>query len=171
MFVKDFLHNSRAHISESERCFNVKFSIYYFHTKMKILADFQICISGPLILCKAALDKTVLCEANNREISRKRSFEMYCLCDKAYQCSALQSTPWRSYSENLTIDNKFINKRVRFFIYQTMCLTRVQKKKLLGHNNRVAKWFSKKYRSSHWTATSENVFMKLKELKIIHKEF
>ena len=59
MFVKDFLHNSRAHISESERCFNVKFSIYYFHTKMKILADFQICISGPLILCKTALDKTV----------------------------------------------------------------------------------------------------------------
>ena len=52
-----------------------------------------------------------------------------------------------------------------------MCLTRVQKKKLLGHNNKVAKSFSKKYRSNHWTATSENVFMKLKELKIIHKEF
>ena len=30
------------------RCFNVKFSTYYFHMKTKILADFQICISVPL---------------------------------------------------------------------------------------------------------------------------
>ena len=28
----------------------VRFSTYYFHTKTKILADFQICISVPLIL-------------------------------------------------------------------------------------------------------------------------
>ena len=30
------------------RCFNVKFSTYYFHMKTKLLADFQICISVPL---------------------------------------------------------------------------------------------------------------------------
>ena len=30
------------------KCFNVKSSVYYFHKKAKILADFQICISVPL---------------------------------------------------------------------------------------------------------------------------
>ena len=46
MFVnKTFTHLTCA---ESKRCFNVKSSIYYFHMKTKILADFQICISVPL---------------------------------------------------------------------------------------------------------------------------
>ena len=55
MFVnKRFTHvhiNKRfthVHILKSERCFNVKSSTYYFHVKMKIFADFQICISVPL---------------------------------------------------------------------------------------------------------------------------
>ena len=39
---------SRAHISKSKRCFNVKSSTYYFHMKTKILADFQIYINVPL---------------------------------------------------------------------------------------------------------------------------
>ena len=34
--------------SKSKMCLNAKFSIYYFHMKTKILADFQICISVPL---------------------------------------------------------------------------------------------------------------------------
>ena len=34
------------------RCFNVKSSTYCFHMKTKILADFQICISVPLIFKK-----------------------------------------------------------------------------------------------------------------------
>ena len=42
-------HNSRAHISKSKRCLNVKSSTYYFHMKTKILGEFQICISVPLI--------------------------------------------------------------------------------------------------------------------------
>ena len=46
-----FSHNSRAHISESKWCFKVKFTTYYFHMKMKILADFQICIIVPLSKC------------------------------------------------------------------------------------------------------------------------
>ena len=37
------------HISKSKRCFDVKSLTYYFHLKMQILADFQICISVPLI--------------------------------------------------------------------------------------------------------------------------
>ena len=41
-------YNSRAHISECKMCFNVEFSTYHFDMKMKILADFQICISVPL---------------------------------------------------------------------------------------------------------------------------
>ena len=43
-----FSHISRAHISKSKRCFNVKSSTYYFLMKTKIFTDFQICISVPL---------------------------------------------------------------------------------------------------------------------------
>ena len=34
--------------SKSKRCSSLKSSTYYFHMKIKILADFQICISAPL---------------------------------------------------------------------------------------------------------------------------
>ena len=53
----------------------------------------------------------------HRQISKKQCFEKYCLCDKACQFSALQCTHWWNYLENLTIDDKFINKRVRNFIW------------------------------------------------------
>ena len=45
---KQSFHISRAYISESKRCFNVKPSAYYFHMKTNILADFQTCIIVPL---------------------------------------------------------------------------------------------------------------------------
>ena len=56
----------------------------------------------------------------HRQISKKRYFEKCCSCDKACQFLALQSIPWRSYLENLTIDEIFMNKQVRLFIHQTM---------------------------------------------------
>ena len=46
---QQILHVSRAHISKRKMCFNVKSSIYYFHVKAKILADFKICISVPAV--------------------------------------------------------------------------------------------------------------------------
>ena len=49
MFVNILSRISRAHISKTKRCFNVKSSTYYFHMKTKILVDFQICLSVPLI--------------------------------------------------------------------------------------------------------------------------
>ena len=49
---------------------------------------------------------------HNRQISEKRCFEKYCSCDKACQFSALYGTPWRRYLENLTTDEKSINKPV-----------------------------------------------------------
>ena len=45
----NFSHNSRVYISKIKRCFNGKSSKYYFYMKTKILADFQICSSVPLI--------------------------------------------------------------------------------------------------------------------------
>ena len=57
----------------------------------------------------------------HRQISKKRCFENYCSYDQVCQFSASQGTPRRSYIENLTNDGKFINKRVRLFIHQTMC--------------------------------------------------
>ena len=48
--ISNFSHILRAHISKSKMCFNVKSSTYYFHMNTKILADFQVCISVPLII-------------------------------------------------------------------------------------------------------------------------
>ena len=42
--------------------------------------------------------------------------------------------------ENLIIDDKFINKRLRLSIHQTMSLKRVEKEKILGRQIKVAKW-------------------------------
>ena len=50
MFVNNFSHILRAHISKKKRCFNVKSPTSYFQMKTKILAGFQICISVPLNL-------------------------------------------------------------------------------------------------------------------------
>ena len=60
-------------------------------------------------------DKTSKHLKAHRQISKKWCFEKYCSCDQACQFS-----PWRRYLENLTIDDKFINKRVRLFIHQAM---------------------------------------------------
>ena len=49
MLVKNFSHISGAHTSERKRCFNIKSSTYYFHVKTKMLENFHICISVPLI--------------------------------------------------------------------------------------------------------------------------
>ena len=46
MFVnKLFTYLTLAHSSKSKMCLNVKSSTYYFHMKVKILPDFQNCIS------------------------------------------------------------------------------------------------------------------------------
>ena len=47
MFVNKIFIYLSVRISKSKRCFNVKSSTYYFHTKTKIVADFQISISAP----------------------------------------------------------------------------------------------------------------------------
>ena len=47
---------SRLHISDSKKIYNVNSSAYYFHVRMKILADFQICFS---LLLKVA--QSLLC--------------------------------------------------------------------------------------------------------------
>ena len=70
-----------------------------------------------------------------RQISKKRCFGKYCPCDQACQFSALQGTPCRSYLENLTIDDKFINKRVRLFMHQNVW----RRKNLLIRHSRAAK--------------------------------
>ena len=49
MFINKISTYLTAHISQSKRRFNMKSSTYYFHVKTKILADFQICISAPLM--------------------------------------------------------------------------------------------------------------------------
>ena len=60
MFVNKLFTISHAHISKSKGCFNLKSSAYYFHMKTKILADFQICVSVPLIFPEIALQWKVI---------------------------------------------------------------------------------------------------------------
>lgn len=64
-------------------------------------------------------------------ISIKWCFENHCSCDKTCQFSSLQGTPCRSYLEKLTNGDKYINKRVRFFIHQKYVSKTCQEKKLL----------------------------------------
>ena len=45
---KQTFHDLTCEYLKSKTSFNMKFSIYYFHMKTKILADFQICVSVPL---------------------------------------------------------------------------------------------------------------------------
>ena len=78
-----------------------------------------------------------------------RSEKKYCSCDKACQFSALWGTPRQNYLENLAVDDKFINKRVRIFTHQTMCLKRAEKKTLLGRHTKVVTCLLNKYRSNH----------------------
>ena len=45
---------------KSKQCYNAKPSAYYFHMETKILVDFHICISLPLILdLKASTDSNL----------------------------------------------------------------------------------------------------------------
>ena len=60
----------------------------------------------------------------HQQISKKRCFEQYCSSD-----------------QNLTIDDKFINKRAPLFIHQTMC----REEKILIRHNKVVKQLFKKF--------------------------
>ena len=48
MFINKLFTYLTCTYLKKEKVFNVKSSTYYFHMKMKILGDFQICISVPL---------------------------------------------------------------------------------------------------------------------------
>ena len=65
--IFNFSHISRAHISKTKRCFNVKSSQYYFHMNVRILTDFQICISVPLI--KLSLASNVIKKETLAQVS------------------------------------------------------------------------------------------------------
>ena len=79
MFVNKILHISRPHISKSKRCFNVKSSTCYFHMKTKILVDFQICISLPLMLVDEEFHpvKSGACGVDTREKGLKPKFILF----------------------------------------------------------------------------------------------
>ena len=49
------------------------------------------------------------------QISKKRHFEKYCM-----PIFSFIGTPWRSYLENLIIEDKFIKKQVLLFMHQTI---------------------------------------------------
>ena len=56
----------------------MKFSTYYFHMKMKILADFEICISAPLRCSKVQHETT-----RKKWNSKKRTTCKKCNTEKA----------------------------------------------------------------------------------------
>ena len=79
MFVTNFSHISRADISKSKRCLNVKSSTYYFRMKTKILLDFQICISVPLSMCVLKMNFSLNMVIGFISIS-KRVYEKFAKC-------------------------------------------------------------------------------------------
>ena len=93
----------------------------------------------------------------HRQISKKWCFEKYRSWNQECQFSALWGTPWRSYLENLTIDDKFINKRIGLFIHQTVCREEknISTSKVLL-NCEIAVFKKKKCRSSHWRCRSSH---------------
>ena len=72
-------------------------------------------LSLKIIMVRLRRGITVTLKAH-RQVPKKRCFEKYCSCDKACQFWALLGTPWRSYLENQTIGDKFINNQVQLFI-------------------------------------------------------
>ena len=73
-------------------------------------------------------------------MSKKRCFEKYCSRVKDANFQLYRIHPDGVVIENLIIDDKFINKRLRLFIHQRMSLKRSEKEKILGRHNKVAKW-------------------------------
>ena len=86
MFVNKISHISRAHILKSKMYFNVKSSTYYFHMKAKTLADFEMCISVPLILATAYSHKLGKYGGESILSSSK--------CIKVYKILQLLDTIW-----------------------------------------------------------------------------
>ena len=60
MFVNKLSHISRAYTSKRKKYFNVKSLTYYFHVKMMILANFQICISALLFFLRLRVTQKAL---------------------------------------------------------------------------------------------------------------
>ena len=58
MFLNKLFSYLSALISKCKSCFNVESSTYYFHVKKMTLADFEICISLPLIMSIVNILKT-----------------------------------------------------------------------------------------------------------------
>ena len=68
----------------------------------------------------------------------KRCVKKYCSCDKACQFQLYRVHLDGVILENLEFDDKFVNKRVRLFIHQTMRFSHQTcwEKKLLGRHNK-----------------------------------
>ena len=108
-----FFHEIKTNIFTWFFNIKLKFLIknFFFLSFMNTISEAAVCrCSSKLVLLKA-----------HRQISKNWCFEKHFSCDQACQFLALEGTPWRSYLENLTIDDKFINKWVRLCIHQTMC--------------------------------------------------
>ena len=117
------------------------------------------------------------------QISKKWYFGKYCWCDKACQFSVLYGTPWRSYLENTFLKKcrsshpmqkqvyykKTIVKKLAIFTEKHLCwssfLTQSIAKSLRAAIlKNICEWQLLKMCS--W-----NHMMKLRKIKLVHKEF
>ena len=80
----------------------------YFCLMVKFTLNYLLSTCQLILTCEIA-------KITSHSPVAKRCLEKYCSCDQACQFSASYGTPCRSNFENLTIDDKFINKRVRLF--------------------------------------------------------
>ena len=59
------------------------------------------------------------------QISKKQCVEKHGSCDATCQFLALQDIPCQSHLEKPSNDDKYINKRVRIILHQTMCVSKM----------------------------------------------
>ena len=94
IFVNKHLQISGLHISERKWCYNVIPSVHCFYVKTKMLADFQICISVPLIagnykpkvVEKHFSEISKLSRAGARQIKPNRLMTEFCLQQHIILC-------------------------------------------------------------------------------------
>ena len=87
-------HINCAHVSKCKKCFNVKSLTYCFHMEKKILADFQNCISVPLITRKPPKFETKVSETICVDLKRSCAYSLH--------IDLLRTTTWKRFLRKKT---------------------------------------------------------------------
>ena len=138
-YAEDICHR-RLHKPNQEQQQTIKVKAFYPKTFRKIYMTNLLKNEIIVVIFSHLVLKT------HQQIFKKGCLEKCCSCGKAWQFSALQGAPCRSYLGKLKNGDQYINKKGRLFMHD-MCLERVNKEISLGRNNQDISL--KLFRGSH----------------------